>query len=163
MPYENHHVGLHMFWAITHIGSLTTCLVLYLNMSLCVSCSCSRWNMQKAKCRHLSREVPLILCDRRRYIRYCYHLVWSLSIPHWWSWALLEKPPIVQLLKNFPTSYGTPKVHYRVHKSPPLVPILSQINPIHPISLRSILILSTHLRLGLPSGLFPSHFPTSIL
>jgi hypothetical protein len=38
-----------------------------------------------------------------------------------------------------------------------------QSNPYHPISLRSILIISTHLRLGLPSGLFPSDFPTNIL
>jgi hypothetical protein len=35
--------------------------------------------------------------------------------------------------------------------------------PSHPIALRSILILSTHLRLGPPSGLFPSVFPTNIL
>jgi hypothetical protein len=48
------------------------------------------------------------------------------------------------------------KVDYRVYKSPPLVPILIQINPLHTtilISLRSILIFSTRLRLGLPSGL----------
>jgi hypothetical protein len=44
--------------------------------------------------------------------------------------------------------------------------MLSQIDPVHttrPISLRSILILSTHLHLGLPSGLYPSGFPTDIL
>jgi hypothetical protein len=38
-----------------------------------------------------------------------------------------------------------------------------QSNPAHPISLRSILLLTTRLRLGLPSGLFPSGFPTYIL
>jgi hypothetical protein len=35
--------------------------------------------------------------------------------------------------------------------------------PSYPVSLRSILLLPTHLRLGLPSGLFPSGFPTTIL
>jgi hypothetical protein len=62
--------------------------------------------------------------------------------------------------QEIPSILWNPKVHYRVHKSPPLVPNLS---PIHPIYLRSILILSTHLRLGLPNGLFRSGFPTNIL
>jgi hypothetical protein len=38
-----------------------------------------------------------------------------------------------------------------------------QTIPPHPTSWRSILILSSHLRLGLPSGLFPSGFPTKTL
>jgi hypothetical protein len=38
----------------------------------------------------------------------------------------------------------------------------SSYHPILSLSLRSILILSTYLRLCLPSGLFPSSFPTNI-
>jgi hypothetical protein len=68
--------------------------------------------------------------------------------------------------QELPSILWNPEIHYRVHKSPPLV--LSWARsiesiPSHPIALRSILILSTHLRLGLPSGLLPSGFPTNIL
>jgi hypothetical protein len=54
----------------------------------------------------------------------------------------------------------------RLQEPAPLVPILSQISPVHvpyPTSWRFILILSSHLRQGLPSGLFPSGFRTKIL
>jgi hypothetical protein len=56
------------------------------------------------------------------------------------------------------------EVHYRAHKSPSLIPVQSQMNPVHstPSYLRSILILSTHLRLYLRSGLFPSGIHTKI-
>jgi hypothetical protein len=54
------------------------------------------------------------------------------------------------------------------HKSPPLVPVLSQINPVNTtphntVSPTSILILSIHVRLSLPSDLFPSGFATNNL
>jgi hypothetical protein len=85
---------------------------------------------------------------------------------HSWSWALLENQPIVQLLKIFPEFYGTRRfiMEFRraLHWSPLWARLIKSI-PFHPISLRSILILSTHLRLGLPSGLLPSGFPTNIL
>jgi hypothetical protein len=60
-----------------------------------------------------------------------------------------------------------PEVHYRIHKSPPPVPIQSQFDPVHtPLhrtSWRSILILSSHLRVGLPSDLFPVGLPTNTM
>ena len=38
-----------------------------------------------------------------------------------------------------------------------------QSMPLHSTTWRSIVLFSTHLRLGLPSGLFPSGFPTKTM
>ena len=60
--------------------------------------------------------------------------------------------------KEIPCTSCIPKVHYYVHKSLLTVPILSsciQGTPIHPISSKSVLILLSHLSLGLVCGLFP--------
>ena len=64
--------------------------------------------------------------------------------------------------QEIPRILWIPKVHFRLHKCPPPVPILSQINPVHgshPTSWRPILILSSHLRLRIPSVPFPQVSP----
>ena len=58
------------------------------------------------------------------------------------------------------------KVRYHIHKFPPPVPILSQLDSLHnPTShiLKIHLNITLHLRLGLTSGIFPSSFPTKTL
>ena len=83
-----------------------------------------------------------------------------------WCRAHLEKLTGLQLVKKFPAFHGTRRSITALtsvrHLSLSWASPIQSIYP-HPTSWRSILILSTHLRLGLPNGLFPSGFPTKSL
>jgi len=57
-----------------------------------------------------------------------------------------------------------PKVHYYSYKNPSTATNLCQMKPVHtfpPIYMRPILIASSVLHLGFPSGLFPQGFHTN--
>ena len=82
-----------------------------------------------------------------------------------WCTVLLEKLASLRLVKKFPAFYGTRRFLTALTSARHLS--LSWASPIqssypNPTTWRSILILSSHLRLGLPSGLFPSGFPTRL-
>ena len=83
-----------------------------------------------------------------------------------WCRVFPEQLPGLQLVKKFPAFHGIRRFITALTTARHLS--LSWASPIqstcpHPTSRRSILILSTHLRLRLPSGLFPSGFPTKTL
>ena len=88
------------------------------------------------------------------------HLTYSLTL---WSSVLLEQLTGSQLsgnflhfmeIRKFITAYKTAR-----HLSLSWARSIHSKSP-HPTSWRSTLILSSHLCLGIPSGLFPSVFPT---
>jgi hypothetical protein len=106
-----------------------------------------------------SQEIELQIVEYQTFITLMWVIYWiqlnSMQLSPWEanSWSSTQQE-IARILWN-------PKVQCHFHNSPPLVPVLSQINSAHPrpcYSLKSILILSSHL--GLPICLFPSGFPT---
>ena len=83
----------------------------------------------------------------------------SMKQSPWTGTSFISRPKI-------PVTLWSHKVHDRIHNSSPLFLIPIQTNPVYatyPVSLKSNLILSSHLPLDLPSCPFPTRFPTKTL
>jgi hypothetical protein len=105
------------------------------------------------------QNCVLSIVNSRNFITYWLLTHSTKQSPSWEANRPTASQEIRRILWN-------PQVHYHIHKCPPPVPIMSHIYPVqapHPTSWRYILILPSHLRLSLPSGLFPSGFPTKTL
>jgi hypothetical protein len=72
-------------------------------------------------------------------------------------WAANSQIPRIYGTRSFITAFTSAR-HLSLSRASSIYSI-----PSHPTSWRSILILSSHLRQGLPSGLFPPGFPTKTL
>ena len=144
-----------MFEDNIHFCSGTCFSYMWLSLKMAGPC----WKMGNIDCKWYSiYSLTIILPYLLTYLLTC------LLTP--WCRVLLEKLTGLQLVKKFPAFHGTRRFitaltsvhHLSLYWASPILSIYP-----HPTSWRSILILSTHLGLGLPSGLFPSGFPTKTL
>ena len=108
------------------------------------------------------KKVRKCFCRFKSLARYAVSTGKYLLTP--WCRVLLEQLTGLKLVKKFPGFHGTRRSITALtivrHVSLSWASPIQSIYP-HPTSWRFILILSTHLRLGLPSGFFRSGFLSS--
>ena len=95
--------------------------------------------------------------NQRRVTRFCVGELTYVLTP--WSRVLLEKLTGFAANQKIPRILWNPKVHYRTHKRPTPVPILSQL---HPVPTTPPHFLKIHLNIILPSTSWSPQWPLSL-
>ena len=165
-----------MYWSKSQNFDMRVFVTLFFESSMYIYCSLSRW---VHKCQVFWMVGVSVSCvDNFYYKLFVLVVTLTLLFPHNFvtccicllTYSMVQSPSWEAnwsaASQEIPRISWNPKVHYRTHKHPPPVSIwASPIQSLYtyPTSWRSILILSAHLRLGLPSGLLPSGFPTKTL
>jgi len=112
----------------------------------------------------LPADQTVCLCSFLNYLAHTLHI-----LIYWLTYSTEQSPWEANQFstsQKFPAFYGTRRFITAFTNAPHLsLSWASSIQsiPPPPTSWRSILILSYHLHLGLPSGLFPAGFPTKTL
>jgi hypothetical protein len=114
------------------------CDIWWLPRSLWWSYRSCFWESEQQECSNLGNLTAVGQNANYLWLVISQHVLFS-NQPTPWSRTLIEKLPVAQLLKNFPTFYGSWRP-------------ISWARSIQSVTsyLRSTLILFTHLRLGLP-------------
>ena len=121
------------------------------------------YKLREEKIRKASQQMAetSILTNIQVGKKYVYSRYTYLLTP--WCRVLLEKLTGLQLVKKFPAFHGTRRFITALtsvrHLSLSWASPIQSIYP-HPTSWITVLILSTHLRLGLPSGILLSVSPS---